>query len=123
MARVLIADDDEDLRAMLKLVIENAGYEVEAVGDGEAAIRAQEERPADLLIADLFMPVRDGLETLEYFRSRYPGMRMIAISGGGYTGQKTDHLAVAEHAGADAVFRKPFDVGKLIERVRSLIST
>lgn len=120
MARVLIADDDEDLRAMLKLVLENAGYEVHAVSDGEQAIRAHGQHPADLLITDLFMPVRDGLETVDYFRSRYPGMRIIAISGGGYTGQKTDYLAVAQHAGADAVFRKPFDVGQLLERVRSL---
>ncbi len=120
MACILIADDDEDLREMLRLVLESAGHEVDAVADGERAIQAFERRPADLLITDLFMPVRDGLETVQFFRSRYPGIRIIAISGGGYSGQQTDHLAVARHAGADASFRKPFEVTALLAKVREL---
>jgi CheY-like chemotaxis protein len=120
MAGILIADDDEDLREMLRLVLESAGHEVEVVADGERAIRAYERRPVDLLITDLFMPMRDGLETVQYFRSRYRGIRIIAISGGGYSGQQTDHLAVARHAGADASFRKPFDMNALLDKVREL---
>jgi DNA-binding response OmpR family regulator len=119
LARILIADDDEDLRATLRIVFEQAGYEVEDVPDGEQAIRAQEQRPADVLITDLFMPLRDGLEIVQLFRSRYPKMWIIAISGGGYSGQKTDHLGVARAAGADASFRKPFDVRLLMEAVRA----
>jgi CheY-like chemotaxis protein len=122
MSRILIADDDEDLRTMLSIVLEGAGYEVEAVPDGERAIRAQEERPADVLITDLFMPVRDGMETVAFFRSHYPDMPIIAISGGGYTGQKTDHLSVARAAGADFSLRKPFEVGLLLDAVRSFAS-
>ena len=118
--RILVADDDEDLRTTLKIVLERAGYEVDTVCDGEQAARVQERHPADVLITDLFMPQRDGLETVEYFRRRYPRVRVIAISGGGYTGQKANHLAVAQHAGADAAFRKPFDVQALLDRIRSL---
>ena len=120
MSRILIADDDEDLRTMLSIVLEGAGYEVEAVPDGERAIRAQEDRPADVLITDLFMPVRDGIETVTFFRSHYPGIPIIAISGGGFTGQKTDHLSVARAAGADLSLRKPFEVGLLLDAVRSV---
>lgn len=120
MPRILIADDDEDLCEMVRLVLEKAGYEVDLAADGEQAIQAYKRRPADVLITDLFMPVRDGLETVQFFRSRYPALRIIAISGGGYSGQKTDHLAVARVAGADVVFRKPFDVARLVEAVRKL---
>ena len=120
MSRLLIADDDEDLRDTLTLVFQKAGFDVEAVCDGEQAIAAQQRQPADVLITDLFMPLRDGLETIAYFRSHFPRMPIVAISGGGYTGQKTDHLTAAGALGADASFRKPFDVGALLETVRRL---
>lgn len=120
MARILIADDDVDLCEMLRLVLQKAGYEVDVAADGEQAIRAYERHPADVLITDLFMPGRDGLETVQFFRGRHPALRIIAISGGGYSGQKTDHLAVARAAGADLSFRKPFEVATLLEGVRKL---
>ena len=122
MARVLIADDDEDLGATLKIVLEREGYEVEVVRDGEQCIKAQQRLPAHLVICDLFMPLRDGLETVEYLRQHYPSVRIIAISGGGYTGQKTDYLGVAQLAGADAALRKPFEMKQLLEKVRRLTS-
>ncbi len=120
MVRLLIADDDADLRESLSLVFEQAGFDVEAVADGDQAVLAFERRPAAVLITDLFMPMRDGLETIGYFRARYPSLPIVAISGGGYTGQKTDHLTVARAAGADDAFRKPFDVGALVDAVRRL---
>jgi len=120
MPRILIADDDGDLCEMLKVVLEKANYEVDLAADGEQAIRAYERHPADVLITDLFMPVRDGFETVQFFRARHPALRIIAISGGGYSGQKTDHLSVARTAGADLSFRKPFDVARLLEGVRKL---
>jgi DNA-binding response OmpR family regulator len=119
--RILIAEDDHDLRTTLRVALESEGYEVEAVPDGQKAIHAQEARPADLLITDLFMPDRDGLETVEYFRAHNPGMPIVAISGWN-SQQHADHLSVAEVAGANAVFRKPFRMGELLEQLRSLTS-
>ena len=121
MLRILIADDDRDLRAILQISLEDAGYEVQTVADGAQAIRADEKRPADLLITDLFMPETDGLETVEYFRARHPRMPIIAISGW-KVGQKADHLRVAQVAGADAVLRKPFTVDELLSLLQDLIS-
>jgi DNA-binding response OmpR family regulator len=118
--RILIADDDEDLRTTLRVVLERAGYEVDAVPDGEQAIKAQCRHPADILITDLFMPQRDGLETVAYFRQHHPRTRIVAISGGGFTGQRTNHLSVAQQAGADVILRKPFEMGLLLERLRAL---
>ena len=120
MTRILVADDDKGLRTVLRVALEVEGYEVEAVPDGESAMRAHEERPADVLITDLFMPERDGFETVKYFRALKPDMRIVAISGWRH-GQKTDHLAVAQHAGADVVLRKPFGVGELLEQLQRWI--
>jgi DNA-binding response OmpR family regulator len=121
VTRVLVADDDREIRAVLKLSLEEAGYEVEAVADGKHAVRAHQERPADLLITDLFMPETDGLETVGYFRARHPRMPIIAISGW-KAGQKADHLRVAQVAGADAVLRKPFTMDELLDRLQDLVS-
>ena len=105
------------MRAALRALLEGEGYEVEAVPNGENAMRAHERRPADVLITDLFMPVRDGFETLTYFRASNPGMRIVVISGWKHA-QKADHLAVALQAGADAILRKPFTPGELLETLR-----
>lgn len=120
MIRILIAEDDQDLRAVLRMFLESVGYAVEAVPDGEKAIVAQKEHPADVLVTDIFMPDRDGFETLEYFRTHHPGVPIIAISGR-KEGHQTDHLAVAKYAGADAVLRKPFEIGQLMERLQALV--
>lgn len=120
MTRVLVADDDHDLRVALRVALELEGFEVEAVSDGERAMQAHEKRPADVLITDLFMPERDGFETLQYFRSRSPGMRIVVISGW-KRAQRADHLAVALQAGADVVLRKPFTLRELLEKLRNCV--
>jgi CheY-like chemotaxis protein len=118
MTRILVADDDRDLRAALRAALEGEGYEVEAVANGERAIQAHEKRPADVLITDLFMPERDGLETLIYFRARNPRMRILVMSGW-RSAHKADHLAVALQAGADVILRKPFTSAELLDKLRN----
>ena len=86
--RVLIADDNADLRLMIDHVLSGAGYETELAGDGHRAFEIQCQRPADVLITDIFMPETDGLETIRLFRARYPDMKIIAISGGGRSGSR-----------------------------------
>jgi len=122
VTRILVADDDHDVRAALRVALEVEGYEVEAVPNGERAMQAHAKRPADVLITDLFMPERDGFETLRYFRARNPGMRIVVISGW-KRAQKADHLAVALQAGADVVLRKPFTPRELLDKLRSCVPT
>jgi len=121
MARVLLADDDVDFQTVLRISLAGAGYEVETVPDGKQAIQAHQQRPADILITDLFMPEQDGLETVVFFRKHNPDMPIIAISGS-KKGHTTDHLYVARHAGANVILRKPFEIGKLLEQVQKLTS-
>lgn len=120
MTRILVADDDKDVRTALRAALESEGYEVETAPDGERARQVHEERPVDVLITDLFMPERDGFETVAYFRTRKPEMQIVVISGW-QRGQKADHLAVAEYAGADAVLRKPFKFKELLQQLQSWI--
>jgi CheY-like chemotaxis protein len=120
VTRILVADDDNDVRTALRVALEGEGYEVETVPDGERAMQVHEKRPADVLITDLFMPERDGFEAVKYFRARKPGMQIVVISGW-QRGQKTDHLAVAQHAGADVTLRKPFRLSELLEQLQNWI--
>ena len=121
MTRILVADDDRDVRTALRDALTSEGYEVHTAPDGERAMQMHDKAPADILITDLFMPEQDGLETLQYFRARNPDLPIVVISGW-KPGQKTDHLAVAQHAGANVVLRKPFELGELLARLETLVS-
>jgi CheY-like chemotaxis protein len=118
--RLLVADDDADMRQSMRLLLQRAGYEVELAADGERALELQRSRPTDVLITDIFMPESDGLETIERFRREFPGVRIIAMSGGGVRFKGEAFLATAGIAGADAVLRKPFDKRALLDTLRSL---
>ena len=120
VTRILVADDDQDVRAALRVALEIEGYEVEAVPNGARAMQAHEKRPADVLITDLFMPEPDGFETVKYFRARNPGMLIVVMSGW-QRSQRADHLAVALHAGANAILRKPFTPTELLDKLRYAI--
>ena len=121
MSRVLVIDDNEDMRELLRLVLTHAGYEVELAHDGEAGVRAQRARPADLVITDIFMPNRDGFETIVELRSAHPGVKLVAVSGGGSRFSGEGYLAAARAAGADAALPKPFEQEELLRTVRRLL--
>lgn len=118
--RILVVDDDGEMRDAVARILRGAGYEVELADDGDAAIEAQRARPADVLITDVFMPARDGLETIQYFRSEYPDIGIIAMTGGSPTGRIDEYLGVAKVAGANATLRKPFAAHALLESLRAL---
>lgn len=110
--RVLIVDDNPDLRESLGLLLLRLGYDSEGARDGQQAMEIQRRRPAQIVITDIFMPGKDGIETIEAFRREWPGMRIVAMSGGG-TVATQDYLELAPDIGADAVLRKPFTLASL----------
>lgn len=118
--RVLVVDDCADLRSSLKKLLELMGYEVETARHGAAALALQRERSAGVVITDIFMPEMDGLETITRFKSGWPEVRVIAMSGGGEMA-KNSYLQTALHIGADAMLRKPFDLQTLLN-VLSLVT-
>ena len=110
--RVLIVDDNPDLRESLGLLLARLGYDSEGARDGQQAMEIQRRRPAHIVITDIFMPGQDGIETIEAFRREWPRMRIVAMSGGG-TVATHDYLELAPDIGADAVLRKPFTLESL----------
>ena len=120
MVRVLVVEDDEQVRTMLRMTLEQAGYEIEEAADGVAAGLAQRRRPVDLVITDIVMPEQDGLATIIDLRKNYPVTKIIAISGGGSTSPGC-YLEPAKALGADLTFPKPITRERLLGAVRELV--
>ena len=120
MARILVIDDDVQVRGAARRILERAGHTVEDVGNGDAGLRAHRERPADLIITDIFMPERDGIETVRELRRESPQVKIIVISGGDRT-QTMDLRKDAELLGAARSLRKPFELSELVRAVDELL--
>ena len=119
--KILVIDDDEQMRVLLRQVMEWAGHEVVEAADGREGTRLQRQHRADLVITDLIMPEQEGLETITALRRDYPGLKIIAISGGGRIGPEA-YLPAAQELGANRVFSKPFDVRELARAVKELLA-
>jgi len=115
--RVLIVDDEAGIRALLCDTFSAAGFEVAEAANGKVAIEMHVTDPVDLVITDLLMPHQEGIETITEFRTRFPGVQIIAISGA-YTGPV---LEMAARLGASAVFAKPFDPDHLLAAANGLL--
>jgi CheY-like chemotaxis protein len=113
MKTVLVVDDDLPFRRMICAILAQAGYAVIEAADGGEALRMHGGRLADVLLTDLLMPEREGLETIQEFRRSFPGMPIIAMSGGGRFDAK-DMLQVAHLFGAEQTLRKPFSRDELM---------
>jgi DNA-binding response OmpR family regulator len=120
--RILIIDDDEQIRVLLQQMMEWAGFDVVLAENGRIAMKIQRETPSDLVITDLIMPEQEGLETISRLKKEYAGIRIIAISGGGRIGPEA-YLPAARELGADRVFSKPFDVQEVVDAVKELLGS
>lgn len=129
MGSILIIDDEEDIRDALQMVLESVGHDVKTASNGNEAVELQRKEPADLIITDIIMPGKDGVDTIKEIQQDFPGIRIIAISGGGgvqpneYVPEAittTAYLAAAKEAGADKIFTKPFERNELIHAVDAL---
>lgn len=121
MARILVVDDDEIVRAALCGVLTAKGYAVFETENGQSAIHRHRAQPFKLIITDILMPDFDGIEVIRLLRQIDPSVKIMAVSGGGWT--DPDHfLAMAERLGADATFSKPFDWEALVTAVERLVA-
>jgi DNA-binding NtrC family response regulator len=121
MARILIIDDDEDVRAVVSGVLESAGHEVVHASNGAQGIALQRESRAELVITDILMPDKEGIETIRDLKQEFPTLRIIAMSGAGRLLGTTNHLFTAKELGANAILRKPFGPSTLLESVREAL--
>jgi DNA-binding response OmpR family regulator len=116
-ARILVVDDNAAMRRSLGEILTRAGHEVIQAADGAEAFRISRDADVHLVILDLFMPVKDGIETLRELRKRAPGVPIIAISGGGADESGVDLLKAAVLLGAVRSIEKPFTPAEMLEAV------
>ena len=131
MFRVLIIDDDVDVRDAIKRVLERAGYSVRAAADAPEALAQLGLESAHVVITDIIMPKQNGVEAIRTIVRDFPQIRIIAISGGGNFGvdtykpnaiTTTAYLAAAERAGAHLALSKPFESVDLIHAVERVLA-
>jgi len=118
--RILIVDDDSQIREILREVVEMEGYTALEAPDGKQGIRLCKRESVDLVITDIFMPETDGLQAIREIRKDFPYMKIIAISGGGEA-VAGDFLGHAKVFGADRAFSKPLSLSDLAGAVRELL--
>lgn len=128
--RILIIDDELDLLAALSGTLRRAGYRVRTAHSAERGLALLEQEAADLVITDVIMPRKSGVDVIATVRSLYPSIRMIAMSGGGNFGPSayrpgsittSAYLLASERAGAHAVLPKPFEASEILAVVRQVL--
>ena len=120
--RILIVEDDADLRDTLADVLTQSGYEVAEAPNGRLALQHMEQQPAEVVVTDMLMPEMEGVETIMAIRRAYPAVKVIAISGGGINSGES-YLAIARVLGTHKILSKPFVPRELLEAIRELIGT
>ncbi len=121
MAKILIIDDDQMVSATIELLLLKAGHTVTLAGNGNLGVASFKESPADLIITDIIMPEKEGIETIQEIRALSAKVPIIAISGGGRT-KNYDFLRMANKLGANEVLKKPFANDELLSLVNKCLT-
>ncbi|MGE0644875.1 MAG: response regulator [Nitrospira sp.] len=121
MPSVLVVDDQDQVRQLIRETLESAGYEVDEARNGKEGLDRYRAKSADLVIMDILMPDQDGLEAIMMLRREFPDSRVIAMTGGSEMIGIVNVLDVAKMLGARQILHKPFELNVLLERVASEI--
>lgn len=117
---VLVIDDEQLIRLQIRSALELEGFVVHEAANGNEGLSRMAAIHSDVVITDILMPDKEGIETILELRQLYPTVKIIAISGGGRTGNK-DFLHTAKHLGADRILAKPFGLADLLNLVREVL--
>lgn len=120
MSKILVIEDDKSFRNVLVQMLDKAGYEVDQAEDGNQAIGICAEFQPDVVLTDIIMPDKEGLETIQDLLSICPDMRIIAMSGGGKVGPDS-YLPLAKKLGAKATLQKPFMRDDLLSTIAEVL--
>jgi CheY-like chemotaxis protein len=121
MTKILVIDDDMVVRETIIQILEDKGYEVISAEDGYRGLAAFRRDKPDLVITDIIMPEKEGIQTIMEIRQERADAKIIAISGGGRIGN-TDFLRIAQQLGANDIIAKPFDPDDLIAHVEKCLA-
>lgn len=122
MPRILVIDDESLIRSTVVTILTREGFSVEEASDGEAGIAMFHTNPPDLVITDIFMPNKDGIEIVMELKRSYPRTKIIAMTGGGQT-RMMEIASAAKLLGADHILHKPFESESLLEAVNAALGT
>ena len=120
MKHILVIDDEYPIRKLLRKLLEKEGYEVSDAVNGRHGLQLHREKPADLVIIDIIMPEKEGIETIRDFQRDYPETEIIAISGGGRISPEI-YLDIVKKMGLKYTFAKPVNNEELLKTVRELL--
>jgi CheY-like chemotaxis protein len=123
MPSVLVVDDEDQLRRLIREILEQAGYQVTEARDGKEAVLQYRLAPADVVIMDILMPEQDGLETTSTLRREFPNVKIIAITGSSEMIGILSFLDVAKMLGAHRALQKPFEMQTLLDTVQLELQT
>tara|TARA_E500000318_G_scaffold55810_1_gene51854 strand:+ start:22504 stop:22869 length:366 start_codon:yes stop_codon:yes gene_type:complete len=121
MSAILVVDDDKSLRDLLSVVLRERGYDVETAEEGSAALELMAHARFEMVISDIIMPGKEGMETIKEIRTLYPDVQIIAMSTGGSVGN-SHVLEYARMIGAHETIRKPVELPNLITTVERMLS-
>lgn len=121
LARILVIDDEESVRTMIREMLSRVGHTVEEAADGEVGLQSFRRQPADLVITDILMPNKGGLVAIKELRESRPTARIIAISGGGRTGRMS-FLSTARTFPGVLTLKKPFRRSELLSLVEQALA-
>src|SRR5882672_12726544 len=113
MANILVLDDFQQITTLLHRILGAAGHEVTIASTVDDALASMSERPTDLVITDIFMPDRDGLDFIKNLRAQYPAIKILAISGGAGRFPAGPYLTMAQYSGVQLTLAKPFEPAAL----------
>ncbi len=120
MKHILVIDDEAPVRFLLEKMLEREGFAVKTASDGEEGMQLFSKMSFDLVITDIIMPEREGIEIIMEMRKNNPSVPVIAISGGGFNSPQ-DYLSIACAAGAKAVLEKPVERAVLLSAVKTIL--
>ncbi len=118
---ILIIDDEIQIREMLSQMLTREGYQVSNASNGKEGMKICRELPVDLIITDIIMPEKDGIEMILELRKDFQELKVIAISGGGRLGPD-GYLEMAKKLGAHRTFFKPFNRKEMLEAIKELLN-
>lgn len=118
---VLLIDDEPMVRKIVRKMLERAGHHVVDVENGREGLVQLEQHACELILTDIIMPEVEGIEVLTTVKAKYPQSRVIAMSGGGRTGN-IDFLEIASKFGASATLHKPFTYETLLSVIEQTTS-
>ncbi len=121
MKKILVIEDDNEVRDYLESVLSRAGYIVRTAGNGKEGVELFRQFPTDLVITDIIMPEKDGIETILDLKRSNENLKVIAISGGG-RGEPENYLHSASLLGANRTMKKPFTNEEVLSAVEELLS-